>query len=345
MQKKEQLTAWKQTVNVLEQLLDGTPGQPWQEDFEKTLHQSEMSNPWFTRQEVTIALRGICQMLDEKSLEKWMLSYPANTQQPLKVGIIMAGNIPLAGFHDFISVLSSGNKVMAKLSSSDQYLLPFISRIFFSFMPSLTPMFEVTTQLKNIDAVIATGSNNTSRYFEYYFGKMSHVFRKNRNSAAVISGDENEYDFLLLGRDIFTFYGMGCRNISKFYVPKGYSFNTFFENITTYGTVMSHNKYMNNYDYHQALYLLNRQEFLTNNFLIVLENKALASPVGVLHFEYYENEADLNSKLEAIKDELQCVVSKKGPILPGQTQMPAIDDYADGVDTMEFLSNLTAVKN
>jgi len=267
--------------------------------------------------------------------------FACGTHQPVNVGIIMAGNIPLAGFHDFLSVLVSGNRVIAKMSGSDSHLLPFITRILFSFAPGLAGNFGISEQMKNVDAIIATGSNNTSRYFEYYFSKIPHIFRKNRNSAAVLTGDENEFDFLLLGRDIFTYFGMGCRNVSKLYVPENYNFNNFFESITSYGHVMNHNKYMNNFDYHQALYLLNRQPFLTNNFVIVKEEESLSSPVGVLHYEYYSNEKQLESKLAAVKDELQCVVSKKGPVFPGQAQLPAIDDYADGIDTMSFLSALS----
>jgi len=340
MQKRAQLEAWKQTSEVIHQLLSGQTGKPWHEEYEKVLHQSEMANPWFTRLQVTTALKGICHLLEEEALEKWALNYPENNKNPKDVGVIMAGNIPLAGFHDFLAVLLSGNRILAKLSNSDPYLLPFIARIFFSFIPDLKPMFEVREQLRNIDAVIATGSNNTSRYFEYYFGKIPHVFRKNRNSAAILRGDENEFDFMLLGRDIFTYYGLGCRNVSKVYVPQGYSFNYFFENIISFDSVMQHNKYMNNYDYHQALYLLNRQSFLTNNYLIVIEEKSLASPVGVLHFEYFENENDLQSKIAEAEKELQCVVSKKGPVLPGQAQFPAVADFADGLDTMEFLSKM-----
>lgn len=340
MQKREQLQAWNQTVEILSQLVAGQPVEHWSDEFEKVLYKSEMANPWFTRNQVITALSGIVRLLDPHALEQWMFRYPENKNTPLKVGVIMAGNIPLAGFHDFLCILTSGNKVFAKLSGSDQYLLPFIAELFFSFIPGMRPMFEITEQLKNIDAVIATGSNNTSRYFEYYFGKMPHIFRKNRNSAAVITGNENEYDFMLLGRDIFTYYGMGCRNVSKLYVPENYSFNTFFENITSYGDLLQHNKYMNNFDYHQALYLLNRQPFLTNNFLIVIENSSLSSPVGVLHYEYYKNEKHLDELLENVKNEVQCLVSKKGPVLPGQAQFPAIDDYADGVDTMQFLGGM-----
>ena len=341
MNPNNQLEAWDQTSKVIKNLISGESESQWNDQFRDTLRRTEISNPWFTHSQVITSLQGICNLLESTSLENWMHSYPVNKKEPLKIGVIMAGNIPLAGFHDFLSVISSGNILLAKLSTSDQYLLPFIADIFFSYYPSAKSLFQPVNQLKDIDAVIATGSNNTSRYFEHYFGKHPHIFRKNRNSVAVISGNENEYDFVLLGRDIFTYFGLGCRNISKFYVPAGYSFNNFFENIVSYSEVMQHNKYMNNFDYHQALYLLNRQDFLTNNFLIVIEEKSLASPVAVLHYEYYENEMELNSKLALQKNELQCVVSKNGPVHPGQTQFPSITDYADGVDTRAFLAGLT----
>src|SRR5688572_24913650 len=341
MNPNNQLEAWDQTSKVIKNLVSGESESQWNDQFRDTLRRTEISNPWFTHSQVITSLQGICNLLESTSLENWMHSYPVNKNEPLKIGVIMAGNIPLAGFHDFLSVISSGNILLAKLSTSDQYLLPFIADIFFSYYPSAKSLFQPVNQLKDIDAVIATGSNNTSRYFEHYFGKHPHIFRKNRNSVAVISGNENEYDFVLLGRDIFTYFGLGCRNISKFYVPAGYSFNNFFENIVSYSEIMQHNKYMNNFDYHQALYLLNRQDFLTNNFLIVIEEKSLASPVAVLHYEYYENESELTSKLALQKNELQCVVSKNGPVHPGQTQFPSITDYADGVDTRAFLAGLT----
>jgi hypothetical protein len=340
MSRKDQLTAWNNTAGVIRQLLSGTASDERKQEFETVTRQAEMANPWFTKPQIHTALEGICRLLEAVPLENWINRYPEQKISNLKIGVIMAGNIPLAGFHDLLCVLLSGHHVCIKLSSSDPYLLPFISRIYFSFLPEEQNRFTIVTQLREIDAVIATGSNNTSRYFEYYFGKIPHIFRKNRNSAAIISGDENEYDFLLLGRDIFTYYGLGCRNVSKFFVPRDYSFSEFFRNITGFADVMHHHKYMNNFDYHQALYLLNRKPFLTNNFLLVTEDEMLASPVGVLHFEYYNDTGSLNNRLDLLKPELQCVVSKKGPVMPGNAQLPAVDDYADDVDTMAFLCNL-----
>jgi hypothetical protein len=200
--------------------------------------------------------------------------------------------------------------------------------------------FETADRLNDIEAIIATGSNNTGRYFEHYFAKYPHIFRKNRNSAAILTGDENEYDLLLLGRDIFTYYGLGCRNVSKLYVPVNYKFDDFFENQLAYNEVMQHTKYMNNFDYHQALYLLNMQPFLTNNFLILTESSSLASPVSVVHFEYYVDRKILDETILSLENELQCVVSKHGKIPFGQAQFPGVIDYADNIDTMAFLTSL-----
>lgn len=249
----------------------------------------------------------------------------------------MAGNIPMAGFHDMLCVILSGHHLHAKLSSSDNLLLPFITEVLGDINNEFLNYIHFTDQLNDIDALIATGSNNTSRYFDYYFGKKPHIFRKNRSSVAVITGEENEYDFVLLGKDIFTYYGLGCRSISKLFIPEGYVFDDFFENIISYETVMKHSKYMNNFDYHQSLYLLNRQPFLTNNFIIVTESKDLSSPVGVLYYETFSNEEDLQIKIELIKDQTQCVVRKNSALPPGKAQSPGIGDFADGVDTMKFL--------
>ncbi|MBL0341977.1 MAG: acyl-CoA reductase [Bacteroidetes bacterium] len=341
MTRTQKLAAWGETQKILIQLLESESTSKWREEFENVAHLSEINNPWFTRNEQITSLKGIITLLEPEMLEKWSNAYPEKAGTPKDVGVIMAGNIPLAGFHDFLCVLLSGNNLIAKLSGSDKFLLPYIAKIYFSLLPEMQQSFKISDQLKNIDAVIATGSNNTSRYFEYYFGNKPHIFRKNRNSAAIITGDENEFDFILLGRDIFTYFGLGCRNVSKLYVPLGYSFNEFFNNMVSYSSIMQHTKYMNNFDYHQTLFLMNRKPFLTNNFLILKEDKELSTPVSVLNYEFYTDEADLSNKLKEIENEMQCVVSKKGYVKPGQAQFPSIFDYADGVDTMEFLSGLS----
>jgi hypothetical protein len=340
MQGTDQIKAWNEVANELNLLLTESAKSPLQERFEAVARKAEIENPWFTRKQIDTAISGIVKLLEPVKLEEWASKYSLKPTSQKTVGVIMPGNIPLAGFHDFLCVLLSGHKLHAKLSSSDKILLPFIADLFCEKIPSMKSNIEFRDQLKSIDAVIATGSNNTGRYFEYYFGKLPHIFRKNRNSAAIITGKENEFDFVLIGRDIFTYFGLGCRNVSKLYVPEGYKFDDFFAAMMTYSDVLEHNKYMNNHDYHQALYLLNQDYFLTNNFLIIIENNSLSSPVGVLHYETYVDEADLDQKLQDAKNDLQCVVRKGGSIPPGQAQFPAIDDYADGVDTMLFLTKL-----
>lgn len=340
MQGVDQIKAWNAVAEELNLLLSQPEESPLKEKFEIVARQAEITNPWFTRKQIDTAVSGIVKLLEPMKLSEWSSKYSLKSDHSKTVGVIMAGNIPLAGFHDFLCVLLSGNKLAAKLSGSDNILLPFITELFCNHLPEMRARIEFRDQLKGTDAVIATGSNNTGRYFEYYFGKQPHIFRKNRNSAAVITGKENEYDLMLIGRDVFTYFGMGCRNVSKLYVPEGYKFDDFFQGMLEYSDVLEHNKYMNNHDYHQALYLLNQQQFLTNNFLIIIEDKALSSPVGVLHYETYSDEADLEKKLAEVKDELQCVVRKGGDVTPGQAQFPAIDDYADGVDTLAFLTNL-----
>ena len=342
MNRAKQIKVWAEVGEELKSLVSGNTSSRYHESFQATAKKAEQFNAWFTSSSIATAIAGIAKMLESEKLENWLSQYPESDQAtPQKVGIIMAGNIPLAGFHDFLCVLLSGHTALIKQSSSDQFLLPFITSILFDLAPEMKSRTAMVDQLKNIDAIIATGSNNTSRYFEYYFGKLPHIFRKNRNSAAVINGKENEFDLLLLGRDIFTYFGMGCRNVSKLYVPQGYEFDEFYRGMVPYGDVLQHTKYMNNHDYHQALYLLNGEKFLTNNFLIIRNDKSLSSPVGVLNYENYTSDPDLETLLEAEKDQLQCVVRKNGGISFGQAQFPEVWDYADGVDTMKFLTALS----
>lgn len=209
MTHKKQLAAWEKTQHTLIQLVDENPDDKWLQEFESVALLAEINNLWFTKKQLLLAIKGIIVMLEPESMKQWSDLYPEQASKSLNIGVIMAGNVPLAGFHDVVCVIFSGHNIYAKLSNSDKFLLPFIAKIFFSHIPELQNRFHIADQLKNMDAVIATGSNNTSRYFEYYFGKKPHIFRKNRNSAAIITGEENEFDFILLGQDIFTYYGLG----------------------------------------------------------------------------------------------------------------------------------------
>ncbi|MBM3437012.1 MAG: acyl-CoA reductase, partial [Bacteroidetes bacterium] len=254
-------------------------------------------------------------------------------------------NIPLVGFHDFLCVLMSGNRIIGKLSSDDNKLLPMISKKLIEFEPGLENYITLTeSKLENIDAVIATGSNNTSRYFGYYFGKYPHIIRKNRNGIAVLGGHETNADLEKLGKDIFLYFGMGCRSVSKLYIPKGYSFDRLLQSLEKFRFVTDHHKYTNNYEYYKSIFLINGDPHFDNGFLLLKQDRAYASPPAVLFYEEYD---DLKLLLQRIRNdfqEIQCIVSNLDQLndaIPfGSAQKPELWDYADGVDTMEFLLNL-----
>ena len=260
----------------------------------------------------------------------------------------MAGNIPMVGFHDALCVLMSGNNLIAKLSKDDALLLPYLLKWLIEIEPAFKPQINFVERIERPDAVIATGSNNSARYFDYYFGKYPHIIRKNRNSAAIITGDETGDDLKYLGNDLFTYFGLGCRNVSKLFVPKEYNFNLFYQSIESFSAVMNHNKYMNNYDYNHAVYLLNGEKFLTNNFLIIRQSQALATPVSVLNYEYYTNLNDLDAKLKSAENDLQCITVAGKPwknssvkTIPfGTSQTPSLTEYADNIDTLQFLISI-----
>ncbi|MGB8375478.1 MAG: acyl-CoA reductase [Salegentibacter sp.] len=301
-------------------------------------------NGWFTRENVVFALQQWSKALTKENLDAWLGRYEIPEIDPKTVGIVMAGNIPLVGFHDFLSVLMSGHNVLIKQSGNDKQLLPVIA----AYLMNLDPEFEekisfTEEKLENFDAVIATGSNNTARYFEYYFGNKPHIIRRNRNSVAVLDGNESPEELDALGEDIFRYYGLGCRNVSKLYVPKGYDFTPFFEAMYGWNAIINQAKYANNYDYNKAVYLMSEFRLLENGFLILKEDSSFGSPIATLFYETYEDEESLKQTLEAEKERLQCVVSRD--LLPkevgfGQTQKPELWDYADDVDTMEFLLKL-----
>jgi hypothetical protein len=332
------LSKWGSALQVL---IDDLPDNHENPLF-KSIVQAQNKNAWFVKSNSIKALIEICNLLELNSLNKLLKAYvelEKEVIEPKVIGIVMAGNIPLVGFHDLLCVLASGHKAKVRLSSDDSVLIPALTEILFEMYPEFKNQIEYVSQLSGMDAVIATGSNNTARYFDYYFGKYPSLIRKNRNSVAVLSGHESDEDLKKLGHDIFDYFGLGCRNVSKLYVPEGYSFNSFFEAIESYSNLMEHNKYMNNYDYHRALFLLDGISFLTNNFLIVRENAAYATPVSVVHYEYYANSEELEAKLASEKELIQCRVGVNG--LPfGSSQKPDILDYADGVDTMQWLLTL-----
>ncbi|MGA2406570.1 MAG: hypothetical protein ABSF81_07465 [Bacteroidales bacterium] len=296
-------------------------------------------NPWFTPENVRRAVTAIAEELTEENLIRWTSAYPGLNEQikSLRVGVIMAGNIPLTGFHDFLSVLISGNNLIAKTSSKDYELIVYISTILCSINTGFRKRIEFTEDtLTNFDVVIATGSDNSSRYFEYYFGKYPNIIRKNRNSIAIIEGNETDDELTNLGTDIFSYFGLGCRNVSKVYFPKGYDFTSMIRHWDTFSGVINHTKYANNYDFNKAVYLVNKEVFYDTGHLLLKEDSKISSPVSVLHYEYYESQYAVKQQTELLKEKIQCLVGLH--YIPfGKAQYPHLWDYADGIDTIEFL--------
>lgn len=301
------------------------------------------ANPWFTPENSVRALQSYADWLSESSLEQWLSAYPSlnDSRNSLRnIGLVLAGNIPAVGFHDVLCVLASGNRASVKLSQDDALLLPFLLEVLMDVDQDFKSLIQIAYKFQDIDAVIATGSNNSARYFDYYFGKYPHIIRKNRNAAAVIHGSESSEELNALGKDIFSYFGLGCRNVSHLFVPEGYDFSSFFEEMEPYGeALMQHNKYMNNYDYHRALFLLNSETFLTNNFLLLREHEQLSTPVSVLHYSAYATAEELQRVLSGNAEALQCVVGG-GHLSFGTAQHPSLSDYADSIDTMQFLLDL-----
>ena len=314
-------------------------------NFEVIMLEAQNHNAWFTVDEVKRSVVSIANMLNENDLRKWFFTYEENTKS-FKVGVVLAGNLPLVGFHDVLCILASGNKALIKLSSQDNQLLIAVLEQLFLIEPRFKFMVEIVFKLENFDSIIATGSNNTSRYFEYYFAKVPHIIRKNRNTVAVLNGNETADQLHDLGNDIFSYFGLGCRNVSKLFVPEGYIFNYFFESIEDFNPIINHHKYHNNYDYNKSIYLVNKVLHLDNGFLLVTQSDALCSPLSVLYYQTYTDVADLKKEINASAEAIQVLVSDTdlNTIIPqvkfGQSQHPKLWDYADGVDTMKFLSSL-----
>ena len=296
-------------------------------------------NAWFTEENVRNSLLALGSNMNEVSLNNWLNPYSFSTS-PKRVAIIMAGNIPLVGFHDFLCVILSGNTAICKMSSDDKTLLPAIVQLLLTFTPSLENRIILSeNKISDFDAVIATGSDNSLNYFNQYFGKYPHVFRKNRTSVAILNGSETVSDFEQLGHDIFDYHGLGCRNVSHLIVPKDYDFKSFFEGIVRHGNIINHFKYGNNYDYNKTVYLMNQHKMLDNNFVLLFESIELFSPLAMIYFHSYQSQAEIDDYLALHKDSIQAIVGDD--YIPfGSAQCPALNDYADGFDTMEWLSEL-----
>jgi len=305
---------------------------------------SKSYNGWFTKNNIQFAFKSWEDALNEENLLKWTATYDLEKTPNHNIAMVLAGNIPLVGFHDLLSVLISGNRVIAKLSTNDKLLLPYLTKYLIAIEPEFEGKIVFTEEkLENFDAVIATGSNNTARYFEYYFGKYPNIIRKNRNSVTVLSGKETSEDLKNLSNDIFRYFGLGCRNVSKLFIPKGYNFDAFFNAMFTWKEVINDNKYINNYDYNKAVYLMSNINLLDNEFLLLKEDVSFSSPISVTFYEYYDNLDSVREQLITEKDHIQCIVSNLGienEIKFGETQKPKLWDYADQIDTIDFLIKL-----
>ncbi|MBE8712256.1 acyl-CoA reductase [Sphingobacterium hungaricum] len=299
-------------------------------------------NPWYTEEYIKQQFEALASNLAEEKLTSWLANYP-DIDSSKRVGLILAGNIPLVGFNDVLAVLIAGFTASIKLSSDDAGLTSFVLNKLIEIEPEFKDKIDITEKLANFDLIIATGSDNSSRYFDYYFGKKPHIIRKNRNSVAVLSGNETAEELTGLGHDIFDYFGLGCRSVSKLFVPKNYEISQFFEGVESFSPIRNHYKYSNNYDYNKSIYLINRDEHYDNGFLILKKDERTSSPLAVVYFEEYE---DINQVVDTINEQsnqLQCLVShipldtSVAQFAFGESQKPSLTDYADDVDTLAFL--------
>ena len=338
-----------QTFVALGNFLRSAEAQPELADIAQ---QANYRNNWFTPENSLNALRAIAdQFLTAEKLTPWLANYPAEPAGPPRtVGVVMAGNIPAIGFHDLLCVVLSGHRLLAKLSTQDFVLIHYLIQKLTDINPAIGDWIEEADRLNAADAFIATGSNNTARYFEYYFGRKPHIIRKNRTSVGLLMGEESEDEFLKLSHDISDYYGLGCRNVSTILVPEGpngepYDFTPLLRTLEPQVSVyLNNHKYQNNYDYNKSIYLINAVPHLDNGYLLVTQNDGLVSPISVLYYQTYQMQADAKAWLSARADQIQVVASAQGwfagSVPFGQTQRPGLSDYADGVDTMAFLEKL-----
>jgi hypothetical protein len=338
MNLEERITSFATLGEILRNTIDGKDNS-YSRQLNNLIDNQQKHNQFFTPENVRMAVKAIADELTFENLTRWTDNYPflKNEYSPSRIGVVMAGNIPLVGFHDFLTVLISGNNLMAKTSSKDSELIIYIGEILCDINPEFSPGIKFTDGiLKDFDAVIATGSDNTSRYFGYYFGNYPHIIRRNRNSVAIIYGNETSQELQDLGTDVFSYFGLGCRNISKIYLPEGYDLHTILKNWDRFSPVIHNHKYANNYDYNMAIYLVNREKFLDTGYLLLKESKELSSPVSVLFYEYYNSEEKLSAGIEKTRNKIQCVAGKKH-IPFGKTQFPKLWEYADNFDTLDFI--------
>lgn len=313
-------------------------------ELEQVFAKARGKNGWFTPESCAYSLKEITAWLRPDLLGQWLAPYEPKLVASKTVGLVMAGNIPLVGFHDLLCVLISGHTAKIKLSSQDDEFLPFLTSLLVEIEPSWNNHFSYESRLHNLDAVIATGSDNSARYFEYYFKTIPKIIRKNRTSVGVIMGDEDPTEYQMLAGDIFTYFGMGCRNVSKIFVPENFDLKTLIAPFNSHQEIINHNKYANNYDYQRAIRLISSKPFEDTGFLLMEESEDLVSPIAVLYYQYYSTQKQLNQLLGSKAEKIQCIVSAKGwfkgSVPFGKAQQPELNDYADSIDTLKFLQEL-----
>ena len=310
--------------------------------LQEIVNKTFIYNTWFTIDNINQALQNIAiEFLNKEKLENWISGYGSKitTHDTKTIAIVAAGNIPMVAFHDILCVLISGNKLQLKLSEKDQYLLPFLLEQLINIEPDFNELISIQFKLEKFDAIIATGSNNTAKHFAYYFGKYKNIIRRNRNSVAILTGEETKEDIENLGHDIFDYFGLGCRNVSKIFVPEKFDLYSLKDGLTKHIGVNQHNQYMNNLDYQRTLYLMNQTPLIDIDFINIVENNSLHSPISCLHVERYKRLEDVKKNIAEQTENIQCVVGKDY-LEFGKSQQPGLSDYADNVDTMEFILNL-----
>jgi hypothetical protein len=327
----------------LEQRLDhlASLGERMLVDHDEVVAKAYEKNRWFTPENCEHAITQLSKhFLDYQNLGDFSGTYDI-PEGGKRIGIVMAGNLPLVGFHDLLCVLLTGHKAVVKLSGRDQVLLTWIKDLMNQIDPDFGNQVEFVDTLQDFDGVIATGSNNTGRYFKEYFGKYPNIIRLNRGSVAVLSGDETTAELEALGEDLFRYFGLGCRNVSKLYVPEGYKFDQLFESIESWRPIIDHEKYKNNFDYNLTLLLMNSVPYFSNDFVMITAGASIVSPIASIHYEEYEDRPQVESSLQNQAEEIQCVVAQdENQIDFGKTQEPALKDFADHIDTVDFLIKL-----
>lgn len=313
--------------------------------FEELANKVVNNNSWFTPAHTRTALDGLSNFLEETKLRNWLDSYPKRASQSSRsVGLIMAGNVPAVGFHDLLCVLAADHIAHIKLSTTDRILIPWLMENLFSFALDLQRQVVWADRLNGMDAYIATGSDNSARYFDYYFGKYPHIIRKNRTSVAILDGEESADDLANLTTDIFLYFGLGCRNVSKVFIKDRNQLQKILQATEQHAQILDHHKYLNNYEYNKSIYLVNQEPHLDNGFLLVRESEELVSPIAVLFYEYYDSNEGLSLRLDHLASKIQCVVSRQGwfpgSVPMGQAQFPSLTDYPDHRDTLRFLLDL-----